>query len=396
MAGLPQVKFNKGEGGLGRPLQGNDHISGLIFYFLDANLPTGFADTDLSTRIKKVFSLEDAEKLGITEAGANTKILWYHVKEYYRVQPKGILFIYLADDQAIGYDEHVELQNFVEGQIRQIGIFDLSAFLVATTTTLQTGCTTLDDEFQPTEVLYAADMQALSLGALTDLGLLSNENVSVVLGEDGDAAGAALALSEATSVTTLGACLGIVSAERVNQSIGNKGLFDVSNGVELELPAFATGVTTELFKSQSTTLRNTLHDYGYIFLVKDTGFAGSYFNGDRTATAATSDFSKIRNNRSINKAQRNVRLVLLPLVNSDVFFNADGTLREDTLATFKNEASRPLVQMQRDQEISAFSVTIDPTQDSQSTGKVELTIKIVPVGVAEQIEANIGFSLTAE
>jgi len=88
--------------------------------------------------------------------------------------------------------------------------------------------------------------------------------------------------------------------------------------------------------------------------------------------------------------------VLLPLVNSDVFFNADGTLREDTLATFKNEASRPLVQMQRDQEISAFSVTIDPTQDSQSTGKVELTIKIVPVGVAEQIEANIGFSLTAE
>ena len=34
--------FNKGQGGLGRPLAGTDHISGLLFY-TGATLPTGLA-----------------------------------------------------------------------------------------------------------------------------------------------------------------------------------------------------------------------------------------------------------------------------------------------------------------------------------------------------------------
>lgn len=389
---LPQVTFNKGEGGLGRPLPGNDHISGFVFYFLDANLPTGFTVTD---RFKKVFSLSEAEALGITEAGANTKILWYHIKEFFRIQSKGILWIYLADDTSIDYDEHQELQDFAEGEIRQIGIFDLTTFATASTTTIQAASTVLDDEFKPVEVLYAADFQGTSLGALSDLNLLSNPNVSVIIGEDGDGDGAALAISESTSITVLGAALGTVSKAKVNQSIGWKQNFDVSDGSELEVAAFATSATTDLFKDQSTTLVTTLHDNGYIFLLKDIGFPGTYFNGDRTATSPTSDFSTIRNNRTINKATRNVRIVLLPQVNGELFFNADGTLEEDTIAFFKNEASRPLVQMQRDGEISAFSVTIDPTQNSQSTGKLEITIKIVPVGVAEEIANDIGFSLTA-
>jgi hypothetical protein len=396
MAGLPKVSFNKGEGGLGRPLPGKDHISGLIFYFLNANLPTGFATTDMSTRVKTVYSLEGAEALGILEAGANTTILWYHVKEYFRTNPKGQLWIYLCDNTSVDYDEPEELQRYAEGVIRQIGVFDLLAFVTGSMTTLQASAAVMDSEFMPCEILYAADMQALTLGALTDLGLLSNENVSLVIGEDGTGAGAALAISEATSITTLGATLGTVSSAKVNQSIGYKKLFDLSDGTELEVPAFATGTTVTLYKDQAVSLRNTLHDNGYIFLVKDVGFPGVYHNGDRTAVATTSDFASIRNNRTINKAQRNVRVVLLPEVNGELFFNADGTLSEDTIAFFKTEAARPLVQMQRDGEISAFSVAIDPTQASQSTGQLELTVKIVPVGVAEEIVVNIGFALTTD
>lgn len=56
------VIINKGEGGLGRPLPGTDFISGLLFY--SASLPTGFSS---GSRIKTVFSVEDAEALGILD-----------------------------------------------------------------------------------------------------------------------------------------------------------------------------------------------------------------------------------------------------------------------------------------------------------------------------------------
>jgi hypothetical protein len=57
---LNDVAFNLGQGGLGRPLPGQDHISAMLFY--TGTLPSGFSSTD---RVKKVFSLEEAEVLGI-------------------------------------------------------------------------------------------------------------------------------------------------------------------------------------------------------------------------------------------------------------------------------------------------------------------------------------------
>jgi len=57
---LPNILFNLGQGGLGRPSDSLDGISGLLFY---ANtLPSGFGVND---RIQKVFSIADAETLGI-------------------------------------------------------------------------------------------------------------------------------------------------------------------------------------------------------------------------------------------------------------------------------------------------------------------------------------------
>ena len=56
------VIFNKGRGGLGRALAGTDYISGLLIY-TGATLPSGF---DSSHRIKIVYSVQDAEDLGIT------------------------------------------------------------------------------------------------------------------------------------------------------------------------------------------------------------------------------------------------------------------------------------------------------------------------------------------
>jgi hypothetical protein len=84
---------------------------------------------------------------------------------------------------------------------------------------------------------------------------------------------------------------------------------------------------------------------------------------------------------------------LLDNLNAPLTVDSDGKLSESTIAVFKNDAIRGLESMQRDEEISAFDVLIDPSQNVLSTSKIILTVKIVPRGVARQIEVNIGFSL---
>ena len=58
---LNDIIFIKGQGGLGRPLEGEDYISGLAIYS-DGALPSGFS----LNQIQAVGSLQDAENLGVT------------------------------------------------------------------------------------------------------------------------------------------------------------------------------------------------------------------------------------------------------------------------------------------------------------------------------------------
>jgi hypothetical protein len=59
---MNNITFIKGQGGLGRPLPGQDYVSGLLFYTDDANLPSGWST---SQRVRLITSVQDAENNGI-------------------------------------------------------------------------------------------------------------------------------------------------------------------------------------------------------------------------------------------------------------------------------------------------------------------------------------------
>ena len=392
----PQITINRGQGGLGRPLATNDHISGFIMPYVDANLPTGFATTDQSTRTKVLFSISEAEDAGITESGANTKILWYQLDQFFKKQPKGKVWVYLIDSTAVAYNEIEELQNFADGEIRQMAFFDYgTAFATATLNLLQTSCTNLESQDKPTLVLFAGDFEAIGdIASLDDLTALANKNVAVCIGEDGTGAGAALRLSESKSITAIGALLGAVSFSSVHENIGWVEKFNMVDGLEFDVPALALSTDTVLVKNQAVAALDSLHSKGYIFLKKHTGNNGSFFNDSSCAITIASDYSKIENNRTMDKAVRGVRTVMLPNINSPLYVQPNGTLQGQTISKFQNDAERPLEQMERDGEISAFNVIINPEQDVLSTSKLAMAIQIVPVGVARQIEINIGFAVS--
>jgi hypothetical protein len=244
-------------------------------------------------------------------------------------------------------------------------------------------------------------MSSTTVSALTDLRLLTDQHVSVNIAQDGAALGSTLYTSTGKSIGSMGAQLGTIAASAVSQSIAEVGAFNISDGTEFDTPAFSTG---ELVRNITPTLQGQLHDYGYVFLRKFAGtvtITGSYWNSERTAIISTSDYNTISRNRTINKAVRGVREAVLPLLSSRVYLNTDGTLQTTDIANFQTAAGSPLSRMQSDGDLSGdqgsgqkgYAIVIDPTQQVLSNKTLNMTIKLLPVGVTEFINITIGFVL---
>ncbi|MDX5437296.1 MAG: DUF2586 domain-containing protein, partial [Pontibacter sp.] len=108
--------------------------------------------------------------------------------------------------------------------------------------------------------------------------------------------------------------------------------------------------------------------------------------------ALSSDYAYIENSRTINKAARVVRAALLPLLKGPVPLNASGQLLAQNVGDMESRGLSALQQaMSRNGEISEADVYINPDQDVATTGIVAVQFSIVPVGVAREITATIGF-----
>jgi hypothetical protein len=390
--GLSKVTVNVGQGGLGRRPINNDKISGILFF--NDTLPSGFT---VSTRNKKVYSLEEAEALGIAEGSADHAVEWYHISEYFRGNPEGELWIgyYAVPTPSYTFAEISTMHIATSGEIRQMAIYANGlTYASSQATTIQAIHDAMDSPYRQCSYLYAPNTAAITAisgwAAIADLRALSAEKVTVVIAESGSGAGATLAGSKTYSITCVGLALGILSRASVEQSIGNPQNFNISDGTEMEVPALANG---DLVSAMASSAMGGLKDKGYLIARKYLpDLAGTFFERGPTAIAATNDFAWIEYNRTVDKAIRLIRSALIPQLNGTVLLKADGTLRDDTVGYYTDLAQTPLTQMQADGEISAGLAEIDPTQDVLSTSQLEISVRIVPVGIAEEIIVNIGLT----
>lgn len=511
---LPNINFVKSTSGLGRALPGTDYISAhLHYYATGATLPTGFTAND---RIKKIFSVADAEALGIngnslgeTKAVAKLTIagtpaagdtatltyagimgsvtflsgytlttadavstttaaaalaaainagtqthgfsatnsaakllvttkagegifpnspataysstltggisasawtqptgtsdtvlgvaswidtLYYHIVEYFRIQPKGQLYVGLYEEESSPYtfSAITTMQNFAMGEIKQISVFEKNvAFSAAQCAALQAIANANEAVYKPLQIILNAEISATaSVASLVDLSTQTAPNVSVVIAQDGAAAGYKIYKATGKSVGSCGAMLGAVSLALVSESIAWVSKFNMALGTELDTIAFSNG---QLYSALADSQFESLNNYAYVFLRKLTGIAGSYWSDSKTTVTPTSDYSTIENNRTYQKITRVVRANMLPALSSPLKVNADGTLTAATIGYFETLANNPLVQMEADGELSAHKIIINPAQDVLATSTLELTLQNVPLGVARIIKINVGF-----
>ena len=386
---MNKITFIEGASGLGAPLPGQDYISGYAHY-TTASLPVGFT----VSQVQEIFSVANLESLGVTASNNDYGVIHYNVSEYFRQQPQGQLYVGIFTTNSGGsYNELTTVQSQAGGSIRQMLVYDTVSFNQSLLTTLQTVVTANYNNYKPFEVVYQPQLIGLTLSTLPSLHTSSAQNVSVCIGQDGAGVGAALATTIGKTVGCGGTVLGTIAAAAVNQSIAWVGApyGNIDSGTEFDTLAFGNG---QLYANQTDGLISQLDGDGYIFALKQIGIQGSYFNNAYTATVASSDYAYIYHNRTINKAIRNLRTFLLPTLASPIPFNADGTIRQDVIGYFNSLCQQALDQMVRNTELSAYKVVINPTQNVLSTQTLTLNLSLVPVGVANNIVVNIGFTLS--
>ncbi|KIO75953.1 hypothetical protein TH53_17990 [Pedobacter lusitanus] len=386
------VKFIRENGGLARQLSGNDHISGLIVY--------GEADTPK----RLVLSANEVDNLSVTNP-----VLVYHVQEFFRINEGAKLYIKGIAGSDSQFTEVKNLQNFAEGNIRQIAVCDLvmpASSLITAVPALQAIAKELGNQNIPLSILLSVFTTPADIPALVNLHELNADRVSVVIGQDAAGKGnyLAKALTTPRNISCIGAVLGAVSKANVQESIGwveKQNLVSTAYPKPADATADMARELDVLGLTDGSKIRDytpsqlqSIHDKGYIFGTKYTGIAGSYLNDSFTAAALTSDFAYIENNRTIDKAIREVNKVLLPKVSGPAYVDPDtGKIQASTASALESICDEVLDQMVRSGELSGYKVIINPDQPILQTSKLEVVLKLVPVGTLREITVKIGLTL---
>lgn len=394
---MGEVKVNILKGGLGRLAPSTDGISGMILI-----MPSIVGGVQ-SSNTYKLESVADAEALLITQANdlATECMSWTHINDFFRMNPEGTLYIYVAALSPVPFSTLVTsgitaLLLATNGKANLIGcayngaIPASNAIILAAITAAQTAATNAANDDSPIHVL----MDGNGMGLADDVRALNSHNVSVVAAQNLSAAnydnGGVGVITPAVDKpwklhTAVGLVLGAVSKAAVNESIAWVEKFNLLGGNLTEGGLLGTTII-----GQETNL-STMEDNGFITIRRYNGLSGLYFNAAPTSTDITSDFATIQNNRTINKAVRLIRLALLPYLNSPI--NVDpttGQLAPAVVKNFQNVGLRSLDQMARNEEFSSATVTVDPSQNILSTSELVLSLEIVLTGTAESIVVNVG------
>lgn len=381
-------------------LAGLDHVSGIIFYLANADIPAAFKTNPVAA----VSTIDKAVELGIDPNAQNAawavKLVHYQLSEIFRMNNGISLYVGLfpKPQETFDYAEVKTMQNFAEGRIRQLAIWSGDTPLTETNiATMQSVADALDAQNAPLSILYAPKVANLTAASLPSGIAVSYNRVSVVIAQAGldpqsegtPETGAALFASASNTghatVSCIGLCLGMVSRAAVHQSISWVKQFPSG----ISLPAMGDGT---LVRNIDKAVLEGLDTNRYLFLTPIVGIAGSYWNDSHNMAPATSDYNAIERVRTMDKAVRGIRTYLTPELGSNVYIDPDtGKMQQYTVDHLETVAQKALEDMEKAGELSGYQAKIDPAQDVLSTSTVEVVIKNVPVGVVRRMRVKIGY-----
>lgn len=187
----------------------------------------------------------------------------------------------------------------------------------------------------------------------------------------------------------IGVLAGRLAKNRVSVNIGK-----VKDGALSNLNAYILDTPVEMSDIE------TLHDKGYITFRTHQGRSGYYFTDDALACEPTDDYRNITNRRVIDKAYRRVFNVMteyildeVPVTNTgtiDAFYakNIEGHIERDIKETMIANGELSFDINAPRSGVRAF-ISLD--QNIVQTSRLQVSVKVRPLGYNRDIEINLGF-----
>lgn len=413
----------KVNGGLGQQDPSDRNVSSLI-------IANGYevASTFEFGNVYTFNSLDEVEALGLsaaTDANAaadTTALTWYHLSEFFRLNPDGKLYVYngeaVAAASLFAADGSADLLMAASANsIRTMGVvfgFDPDATL-----TIATGFANFVSTVRAAAQLWVTARAEAHVfvdcvvvegvaasTTLVDLKLLDSPQVVITVASDhGYLENYAAAFKKTAAVGTV---LGSIHVRMLCESIGsvmlkrypstrrgaaNYSLVDTRRNRWVKT-GLSTGV---LFNSLSQAVRTELTTKAYLYAGSYEGYPGIYFNAEATCTLASDDFNTIHANRVWNEAARMLRRALIPRMNSVVAIDrTTGQIAPATIADWDAAAKRELDTLLAEGEIADYTFRMDPQQDVIAQGKVKTRVRVLPNGIAKEIESELGYTNIAQ
>lgn len=244
-----------------------------------------------------------------------------------------------------------------------------------------------------------AGEDAYVVGDLVDLRTKVAPNVSMSIGQD-----PAVAVLDAVYAkqADIGSVMGMVLVRQVNENLGSVDIinkprayrananYTLTRGSRWASAQLSNGVKMETLSPATQT---AITNKGYIFVGSYSGYPGMYFNDSPTAVAANSDYNRIENNRTWNKAARLIRLALLPKVKGVVKKNpTTGFIRSTTIGNWVGLCNKALDAMLNADEISGYTVTIASNQIPNSNTPVVVKASVVKDGIVHTFDVDLSLS----
>ena len=357
--GLPKIKFNIASNGLGLLSATIEKNAGLI---LTGSTVAGKITIGES---KQIFSLQDAQKIGITEV--ENPFAYKHIKAFYDYAGTNAeLWVMLVSDATTMENMADKEQNLARkllddagGKIRILGFCKKNKGT---------------EKYFPVRVMISANNFNGNAQDLKDYSSTKFNRVSLLL-----------ANADGEKEASIGLALGRLASTPVQRNIGR-----VKDGaVELSQAYFTNGEKVESLSSAW----DSIADKHYIFMRNFAGKSGFFFTDDPTLTTETDDFKSLTNGFVMDKAVIIAYNVLVENLGDEIAINSNGTIHPAIIKSWQNAIETNINgQMTQRGELSGFKAYIDENQEVIKTGMINVNLQLQPVGYAKYITVNIGFT----
>ena len=388
--GLAKVNINIENGNLGASATSTDGTSGLIV----TGVTVAGVDNITANVPKAVYSLADAEAVGITADGTNS---YAHaaVKEFYSEAPNGTELWVMVVATTVTMEDMLDKDlAFAPVMLQKAGG---NINLLAVSRKSATGVTIANGVDEDVDNAMVKG-QALA----EQYAALNRPFAFLVDGKDFNGTEADLKDYTTASFNRGMVVLSSISASK-NQSVAftmgafaglpvQRKISRVLNGALPITEAYFTA--TETVESLETAWE-TIANKGYVFIRTYTGKSGYFFSSDSMATAETDDFASMARRRVIDKAQRIAYRVYVDQLDDEGSTDENGNIDpaelkglQSTIETaIENEMVNATIS-----ELDSIAAVIDPRQDVIATSTVNITLSAKPKFYKNIINVNLGLT----